>query len=217
VDKIFTRIGAADSIFEGKSTFLVEMEETAKICSSATKKSLVILDEVGRGTSTVDGLAIARAVVEYIRKKLKAKTIFSTHYHELAKISEGRDGMIVRNFSIKRANSKILFTHFLKSGVAPGSFGIEVARLANLPPELVRMAEFFAKKMKNSNVASSMGNGLIEEKELQNNLFSERSKDSMISRELNEFFSKREIENLSAREALIFIWDLYDRFYKSSR
>ena len=140
LDRIFTRIGASDNVAEGKSTFLVEMEETATICNEATKQSLVILDEVGRGTSTFDGLAIAQAVVEHIHTNVKARCLFATHYHELTALQETVQGIVAYYMASSKNKSEIVFLHKIIKGVADGSFGIEVARLAQLPRSVTSRA-----------------------------------------------------------------------------
>lgn len=141
VDKIFTRIGASDNVAQGKSTFLVEMEETAHICANATDKSLVILDEVGRGTSTFDGLAIAQAVVEYVHTHLKARCLFATHYHELTHLQEVCPGIGNYYAASSKTQQGMILLYTILSGVADGSFGIEVAKVVQLPPVLVSRAE----------------------------------------------------------------------------
>lgn len=140
-DRIFTRIGASDNVAAGKSTFLVEMEETAAICRFATAQSLIILDEVGRGTSTYDGMVLAQAIVEYLVKAVKARALFATHYHELTALSNELP-MIVPCYAASRKGSQgIVFLHTIKQGVADGSFGIEVAKLAQLPTSIIHRAE----------------------------------------------------------------------------
>jgi DNA mismatch repair protein MutS len=140
VDRIFTRIGAGDNVVQGKSTFLVEMEETATICTNATERSLVILDEVGRGTSTYDGLALAQAVVEYIHTTIRARCLFATHYHELVELEKSLPGLVSYHATSRRTPSGIVFLYKMSKGAADGSFGIEVARLAKLPPEIIARA-----------------------------------------------------------------------------
>lgn len=137
VDRIFTRIGASDNLAVGQSTFMVEMVEVANIINYSTNNSLIILDEVGRGTSTFDGLSIAWAVVEYLSKKLNAKTLFATHYHELMKLEGLYDG--VKNFciSIKEIGGKLVFLRKIMRGSATRSYGIEVASLAGIPKEII--------------------------------------------------------------------------------
>ncbi|MGF7108470.1 DNA mismatch repair protein MutS [Treponema pedis] len=139
VDKIFCRVGASDNLARGESTFLVEMTETAYILNSATKNSLVIMDEVGRGTSTEDGLAIAQAVSEYLLNKIGAKTLFATHYHELSRLEHKR--MTNLKLEVLEADGKIVFLKKVTSGAAESSYGIHVAGLAGIPEEVLRRAE----------------------------------------------------------------------------
>jgi DNA mismatch repair protein MutS len=141
LDRIFTRIGAGDNLAEGKSTFLVEMEETALICTQATEHSLIILDEVGRGTSTFDGLAIAQAVIEYLYMQVKARCLFATHYHELYHVSEQYLGIVQYHAASHKSAQGIVFLHTILPGVSDGSFGIEVAKLAQLPASVVQRAQ----------------------------------------------------------------------------
>lgn len=137
IDRIFTRIGASDNLAQGRSTFMVEMTETAQILNSATERSLVLLDEIGRGTSTYDGLAIAWAVAEYILSKVRAKTLFATHYHELTALPKTRKGIVNLHVSAKQSGDQLVFFHRIEAGKADRSYGIEVARLAGLPSEVV--------------------------------------------------------------------------------
>ena len=141
VDRIFTRIGASDIITKGQSTFMVEMTETANILNNATSKSLILLDEVGRGTSTFDGISIAWAVVEYIAKELKARTLFATHYHELTELSLILDGIKNLNVAVKEWGDEIIFLRRIEEGAADKSYGIQVARLAGLPGETIERAK----------------------------------------------------------------------------
>ena len=139
VDRIFTRIGASDNLARGRSTFMVEMTETAAILNTATPRSLILLDEIGRGTSTYDGLAIAWAVVEYIHSISRAKTLFATHYHELTELDRLAG---VKNFhvSVKENAGGIVFLRKVEPGAADRSYGIEVAKLAGLPPDVIGRA-----------------------------------------------------------------------------
>jgi DNA mismatch repair protein MutS len=141
LDRVFTRIGSGDNLAEGKSTFLVEMEETASICTQATKNSLVILDEVGRGTSTFDGLAIARAVIEYLYTTIQARCLFATHYHELTTLNQQYPGIVSYYAASKKAGDAIIFLYTMIKGVADGSFGVQVAKLAHLPMPIVKRAQ----------------------------------------------------------------------------
>ncbi len=141
LDRIFTRIGAGDNLAAGKSTFLVEMEETAAICTQATRNSLVILDEVGRGTSTFDGLAIAQAVIEYLYTQVGAHCLFATHYHELTQLSATYSGIVPFYTASKKTDNGIIFLYKMIQGVADGSFGVEVAKLARLPKTVIERAQ----------------------------------------------------------------------------
>ena len=141
VDRIFTRIGAADDLVGGQSTFMVEMSEVANILNRATKRSLVILDEVGRGTSTFDGISIARAVVEYIYIKVKARTMFATHYHELAEMAREFPGIKNLATAVKERGDEIIFLHKVVDGSVDHSYGLQVARLAGLPQAVLKRAQ----------------------------------------------------------------------------
>jgi DNA mismatch repair protein MutS len=140
VDRVFTRIGAADNLARGRSTFMVEMTETAVILNTATARSLVVLDEIGRGTSTYDGLALAWAVVEHIHRNIRAKTLFATHYHELTELAETLPGVRNLHVSVKESGDQILFLRRVEPGAADKSYGIEVARLAALPMSVIERA-----------------------------------------------------------------------------
>jgi DNA mismatch repair protein MutS len=146
IDRIFTRIGASDNLALGRSTFMVEMTETAQILNTATQHSLILLDEVGRGTSTFDGLSIAWAVVEHIHARTRAKTLFATHYHELTELAEVLTGVTNLHVSVKEAGDGILFLRKVEPGRADRSYGIEVARLAGLPDEVVDRARSVLKR-----------------------------------------------------------------------
>jgi DNA mismatch repair protein MutS len=148
LDRVFTRIGSGDNLAQGKSTFLVEMEETATICNQATNNSLVILDEVGRGTSTYDGMSLAQAIIEHIVQKIGAKCLFATHYHELTRLSDRFDNIENYHMECRRTSEGVLFLYHVLKGVAPGSFGIEVAKLANLPDSVIKRADEILQKWK---------------------------------------------------------------------
>ena len=143
VDRIFTRIGASDDLSAGQSTFMVEMTEVSDILRCATSRSLLILDEIGRGTSTFDGMSIARAVLEYCAdpKKLGAKTLFATHYHELTAMEGTLPGVKNYNIAVKTRGEDIIFLRKIIPGGADRSYGIEVARLAGLPSTVVNRAK----------------------------------------------------------------------------
>ena len=142
VDRVFTRVGASDRLARGESTFMVEMRETAEILSQVSRRSLVILDEIGRGTSTFDGLSIAWAVAEYLHDKrgAEARTLFATHYHELVALAESRPRIVNAHFEVREWNDEVIFLRRLVPGGANRSYGIQVARLAGLPPRVIERA-----------------------------------------------------------------------------
>ena len=148
-DAIFTRVGASDDLASGKSTFMVEMSEVANILKYATKNSLLIIDEIGRGTSTYDGMAIARAVLEYVadKKKIGAKTLFATHYHELTSLEEELDGVKNYNIAAKKKGDDIIFLRRIVRGGSDDSYGIEVAKLAGVPQKVVNRAKEILKTL----------------------------------------------------------------------
>ncbi len=146
VDRIFTRIGSSDNISRGESTFLVEMNETANIINNATENSLIIMDEVGRGTSTYDGLSIAWSVIEYIQKNIKARTLFATHYHELTALGK-KNGIVNYNVLVKENMRGVDFLHKVVPGAAGKSYGIHVARLAGLPVSVISRASGILEKL----------------------------------------------------------------------
>ncbi|MGQ9634442.1 MAG: DNA mismatch repair protein MutS [Bryobacteraceae bacterium] len=140
IDRVFTRIGASDNLARGRSTFMVEMTETAVILNTATPRSLIVLDEIGRGTATYDGLALAWAVIEHIHQKIRAKTLFATHYHELTELAEQLEGVRNLHVSVKESGDQIVFLRKVEPGSADRSYGIEVARLAGLPISVIERA-----------------------------------------------------------------------------
>lgn len=140
-DRIFTRVGANDDLSRGQSTFMVEMNETANICNNATNRSLVILDEIGRGTSTFDGLSIAWSVAEFLHDEVKCRTLFATHYHELTELEITRAGVKNYNVAVREWNDQVIFLRKIVKGGADKSYGIQVARLAGLPPTVVARAK----------------------------------------------------------------------------
>ena len=211
LDRIFTRIGAGDNLAAGKSTFLVEMEETASICLQATKNSLVILDEVGRGTSTFDGLAIAQAVIEYLYEKVQARCLFATHYHELTQLSRVHPGIAPFYAASKKTQNGIVFLYKMMPGVADGSFGVEVAKLAELPPEIiVRSQELLAQLTikeqgliapTDQQLADAYEKLLAENKQLRKQ-YAQLQKKSQIIEELNQL----SLDALSPKQAFDLLW-----------
>ena len=147
VDKIFTRVGAVDDLSLGQSTFMVEMNETAYILNSATEKSLILLDEIGRGTSTYDGVAIAWSVAEYIATKIKARTIFATHYHELNVMPKSIEQIKNYRITLTEENGEIRFLRKVVEGSASKSYGIQVAKMAGLPDCVISKAQTLMNKL----------------------------------------------------------------------
>jgi DNA mismatch repair protein MutS len=154
VDRIFTRVGAFDDLVRGQSTFMVEMIEVANILNSATRKSLILLDEMGRGTSTYDGLSIAWAIAEHIsdKSKLGAKTIFATHYHQLTSLADVLPGVVNQSMAVQEVGKEIVFLRKVVDGKSDRSYGIHVARLAGLPEEVLARSEEVLAKIEEENV-----------------------------------------------------------------
>ena len=195
-DRIFTRVGASDDLASGQSTFMVEMTEVANILKYATKKSLIILDEIGRGTSTFDGLSIAWSVIEYISndKKLGAKTLFATHYHELTELEGSLKGVVNHCIAVREQGDDIVFLRKIIKGGADRSYGIQVAKLAGLPEEVILRAKDLllqlldaditerAKEIAAKNETHRPRKGKPDDVELgQLNLFDTVSEDELVS------------------------------------
>lgn len=202
VDKIFTRVGASDDLSTGRSTFMVEMSEVSNILENATDRSLLLLDEIGRGTSTFDGLSIAWAIIDYLTANIKAKTLFSTHYHELTELEGVYDGLKNYKMAVRELNGNIIFMRKLMRGSANRSFGIEVAGLAGLPEAVLVKARELLKKLERSDIAK-------REKENTNyqlSLFSDNSNNEVLS-----ILRETDLEDLSPRKALDILYDLKEK------
>jgi DNA mismatch repair protein MutS len=158
-DRIFTRVGASDNLVRGQSTFMVEMHETAAILHAATRASLVLLDEIGRGTATYDGVSIAWAVTEHLHERVGAKTIFATHYHELTQLADLLPSLINCNVAVREVGDDIVFLHHLQPGGADRSYGIEVGRLAGLPPAVVARAREILRELEGAHSGGGEGLG----------------------------------------------------------
>jgi DNA mismatch repair protein MutS len=158
-DRIFTRVGASDNLVRGQSTFMVEMNETAAILHSATAQSLVLLDEIGRGTATYDGVSIAWAVTEHLHEECSAKTIFATHYHELTQLADQLSALVNYNVAVKEVGHDIVFLHHLQPGGADRSYGIDVGRLAGLPPSVVSRARAILRELEGAHTGGGHGLG----------------------------------------------------------
>ncbi|MDR2656415.1 MAG: DNA mismatch repair protein MutS [Oscillospiraceae bacterium] len=168
VDRLFTRVGASDDLASGQSTFLVEMSESASILKAATNRSLILLDEIGRGTSTFDGLSIAWAITEYVAEKIGAKTLFATHYHELSELEGQLPGVVNYSVSVKEQGEHILFLRRIERGGADKSFGIHVARLAGLPrPVVMRATAILARIEAANHGGAGIGRSILEKNKTQ--------------------------------------------------
>ena len=206
VDGIYTRVGASDDLATGQSTFMVEMNEVADILKNATRDSLLILDEIGRGTSTYDGMSIARAVIEYIadKKKLGAKTLFATHYHELTVLEDSIVG--IRNFNIacRKRGEEIIFLRKIVPGGADESYGIEVSKLAGIPDEIIRRAFEILGALESGNPVNERRSRQPRKPAAEDQLTLEAYEKSPVERELE----KIDVDSLSPREALTRLYEL---------
>ncbi len=208
VGSIFTRVGASDDLATGQSTFMVEMSEVSDILKNADKNSLIILDEVGRGTSTFDGMSIARAVLEYIadKRKIGAKTLFSTHYHELTEIENQLEGVKNYNISVKKRGEDVIFLRRIVRGPADGSYGIEVAKLADLPQSVLARARKILKYLEaNRPDASQLMKALPQKEEKEENQLSLTGK---FNGELAQKLKEIDVNTLTPIEALTTLHEL---------
>ncbi len=204
-DRIFTRVGASDDLAFGQSTFMVEMSEVANILANATEKSLVVLDEIGRGTSTFDGLSIAWAVVEYIAKNLKCKTLFATHYHELSELEGVIGGVKNYKITVKEINDSVVFLRKIVRGHANKSFGIEVAQLAGVPEKVIDRAKEISKNLESVNQKLDMNMfGEDEEKTKQ-------EKRNKIGNQILSVLKDLDINKMSPMESFEVLNDLIER------
>jgi DNA mismatch repair protein MutS len=201
VDRIFTRVGASDNLIFDQSTFMVEMIEVASILQNATKNSLLILDEVGRGTSTYDGLSIAWAVIEYITQKIGAKTLFATHYHELTELESSMEGVKNYKIAVKEFNGGIVFLRKIMRGGANRSFGIEVASLAGVPKGVTDRAKVILKSIEKGDI--NMLNTTTEEEQPE--------KISEVERIIKDL----DLNNISPMQAMMILSDLHEKVNKS--
>ncbi|MDA3833945.1 MAG: DNA mismatch repair protein MutS, partial [Spirochaetales bacterium] len=204
VDKIFTRVGASDNISLGESTFMVEMNEAASILNNLSGRSLILLDEIGRGTSTYDGISIAWAMVEYIHEqRCRAKTLFATHYHELNEMENSFTRVRNYNVSIKELDDKVIFLRKLKRGGSEHSFGIHVARMAGMPLSVVKRAEDVLKQMeeggKEGNIAKPVGDIASNREGLQLSFY---QLDDPVLKQISDELSGLDVNNLTPVEAL---------------
>ena len=204
VDKIFTRVGASDNISLGESTFMVEMNETASILNNISDRSLILLDEIGRGTSTYDGISIAWAIAEFLHEnKAKAKTLFATHYHELNEMSESFDRIKNYNVSVKEVEKKILFLRKLQPGGSAHSFGIHVAKMAGMPHSLIRRANDILahlEKPHSSEELTSKAKSIHQKSDMQLSFF---QLDDPVLEQIKDEILKTDVNALTPVEALL--------------
>ncbi|MBQ8229902.1 MAG: DNA mismatch repair protein MutS [Clostridia bacterium] len=202
IDRIFTRVGASDNLIFDQSTFMVEMTEVATILLHATKDSLLILDEVGRGTSTYDGLSIAWSVIEFLAQNVRAKTLFSTHYHELTELENQLDGVKNYKVTVKEFNGAVVFLRKIMRGGANRSFGIEVAALAGVPKEVTGRAKAILKALEKSDIARG---------KLQTEFAVEEEPQERQLTEVEKILSEIDINTLSPMQAFLLLGDLKDK------
>ena len=205
VDKIFTRVGASDNISQGESTFMVEMNEAASILNNLSNRSLILFDELGRGTSTYDGISIAWAIVEYIHEhsSCKAKTLFATHYHELNEMEKSFHRIKNYNVSVKEVDKKIIFLRKLVKGGSEHSFGIHVAKMAGMPQSIVKRSEQILKDLESENrqtgVAKPIGEIAEHREGMQLSFF---QLDDPVLEQIRDEIKNLDINNLTPVEAL---------------
>ena len=204
VDKIFTRVGASDDLSTGRSTFMVEMTEVTDILQNATDKSLLLMDEIGRGTSTYDGLSIAWAIIDYLSNTLKAKTLFSTHYHELTELEGKYSGIKNYKMTVRELAGSIVFVRKLLRGSANRSFGIEVASLAGLPDNIIVKAKEILKKLEKSDIVG-------KEKQRADANYQMSIFSSNVGTEIVKILKDIDVDSVSPRAALDILSDLKEK------
>ena len=205
VDKMFSRIGASDDLASGQSTFMLEMNEVAYILGNATSKSFIIYDEIGRGTSTFDGMSIARAVAEYTAsKKCGAKTMFATHYHELCELADSCEGIVNYSIAAKKRADELIFLRKIVKGSADDSFGIEVALLAGVPGEVIKRAREILENLEN-NKAVPRNKKLKERQNYNEGMF---TLDDLAENEVCKKLNKLDLDTLTPMEALTTLYEL---------
>ncbi|MBL7996921.1 DNA mismatch repair protein MutS, partial [bacterium] len=216
VDNIFTRVGASDNLAAGESTFLIEMNETANILNNATSRSLILLDEIGRGTSTFDGLSIAWAVTEYLHNHAdqKPKTLFATHYHELVELEELLPRVKNYNMQVKKYGDKIIFVRKIAPGGCDHSFGIEVAQLAGLPKDVIQRAKDVMKNLESHNISAHKDKSELAkgaDSPMQITLF-----EDTLGQKIKEALAQIDVDALTPLEALNALSELKKQMEKES-
>jgi len=205
VDKIFTRVGASDNISQGESTFMVEMNEAASILNNLSNRSLILFDELGRGTSTYDGISIAWAIVEYIHEhgSCKAKTLFATHYHELNEMEKSFHRIKNYNVSVKEVDKKVIFLRKLVRGGSEHSFGIHVAKMAGMPQSIVKRSEQILKQLETDNRQSGVSKPIGEIAEQREGFqLSFFQLDDPVLEQIRDEIKNLDINNLTPVQAL---------------
>lgn len=209
-DRIFTRVGASDNLIFDQSTFMVEMTEVASILLHATKDSLLILDEVGRGTSTYDGLSIAWAVIEFLTERIRAKTLFATHYHELTELENRIEGVKNYKVTVRELNGAVVFLRKIARGGANRSFGIEVAALAGVPKEVTLRAKGILKTLEKNDIAKKRILSADEEET------GEEESEARALSEVEKILSETDVNTLSPMQALLLLSDLKEKVKSES-
>ena len=203
-DAIFTRVGASDDLASGQSTFMVEMSEVATILKNATNKSLLILDEIGRGTSTFDGMSIAKAVLEYVadKRKIGAKTLFATHYHELTSMENEIDGVKNYNIAVKKRGDDIIFLRRIVPGGTDDSYGIEVAKLSGIPSVVIKRAKEILIETENQGIVTYR---TVSDSNMQMPLEMQQSKEVM------DELKAIDVNTLTPIESMKILYDLANK------
>jgi len=205
-DRVFARVGASDDLASGQSTFMVEMNEVANILNQATRYSLVILDEVGRGTSTYDGLSMAWAVSEYLVRNVQAKTLFATHYHELTQLDQVYPGVKNISVAVKEKGEEIIFLHKIVQGPADKSYGIQVGRLAGLPATVINRAKEVLAILENEHIDQEISKDLPED-------WQEPAEQLVISPELQQYLQsilQLRLDTLTPLESLNKLYEIQE-------
>ena len=213
VDRLFSRVGASDDLARGRSTFMVEMVETAAILNQATDKSLVILDEIGRGTATYDGLAIAYATLEYLHEASRCRTLFATHYHELTQLRGDMDRLRAYTMQVREWQDEIVFLHQVRAGTADRSYGVHVARLAGLPEIVVSRAAQLLDQLESGRASNAGETTPIQVADLADTLplFRQQAAAPPVKAKPNQLLETIQTitpDQLSPREALDLIYTL---------
>lgn len=208
IDKVFSRVGASDDLARGRSTFMVEMVETAAILNQATERSLVILDEIGRGTATFDGLSIAWACVEHIHEMNKSRCIFATHYHELTSLQSKLARLTCHSMEVKEWQGDIIFMHSVKSGAADRSYGIHVAKLAGLPDMVIQRSQQVLAQLEQGGNSGKASKALADDLPLFNNAMCEKPQENLQQNQALTTLREINPDDMSPKEALEFLYSI---------